>query len=556
MHRTEDHIWRDGRMTKPQRDDERSLHDLLAKLLDGSITESQHHELQNRLRDDPVAQQAYFDYLDLDTDLREMSMATGGTSAQPVSSAASPSESINTKRNAQLTGWKRFTMLLTLAASLLLMASLVWWNRGSQVAMESRHDVVLVQSAGGELYRDILPSIGRPLQNNHEYALTAGFIELKFANGAEVILEAPAVLEIAAADRLIVKHGSCSVHAPPGAEGFQVITPQTDVTDLGTRFSVLVGEGGETEVHVVEGAAEARPRDNSEAAPLLLKQHQASRFSGNAMLSIDFTPNRYRRDLPDRVVGFQVGTTDGRLNGQLERVTVQRAGIPRAFDARQLIGIEVTHFRGGSNSHCLSVAMGSDVNSVDNRRRVMESDLLLHTGFLNPGGSTQSLTHDPNLSGQDDAEPTPGLAIRFREPVINGPGPDVVFFEMQSVVDPMDGDGFHVSPLRFAPGLRSWTVTRYDITLQSPEAQLMPSFDLLQFDKNVGSLEDLLTGTYQTRKPAIPFWVIAVGIDLSDLGYAAGTPVDGLFFQDAVDDEHLVDPVFVAGLASSEDEAQ
>ena len=255
-------------------------------------------------------------------------------------------------------------MWFTLAASLLLLlTSLVWWNHDTQVASGGRHDVVLVQSAGGELYRDILPAVGQPLQNNHEYALTAGLIELKFPSGAEVILEAPAVLEIAAADRLIVRHGSCSVHAPPGAEGFQVITPQTDVTDLGTRFSVLVGEGGETEVHVVEGAAEARPRDNSEATPLALKATSGKPLFRNAMMSIDFTPDRYRRDLPDRVVGFQVGTTDGRLNGQLERVTVQRAGITRAFDAEQLIGIEVTHFRGGSNSHCLSVAMGSDVNS-------------------------------------------------------------------------------------------------------------------------------------------------------------------------------------------------
>ena len=543
-------------MTQRGLNDDRGLHELLARLLDGSITESQHLELEDRLRHDPAARQSYFDFLDLDTDLREMSIAATGTSVQPAGSALAPSESIDTKHTALSTGWKRITMLLALAASLLLMASLVWWKHVSQVANGSGQDAVLVQSAGGELYRDVLPAVGQALQSNHEYALTVGLIEMKFPNGAEVILEAPAVLEIAAADRLIVKHGSCSVHAPPGAEGFQVITPQTDVTDLGTRFSVLVGEGGETEVHVVEGAAEARPRDDSEAVPFLLKQHQASRFSGNAMMSIDFTSNRYRRDLPDRVVGFHVGTTDGRLNGQLERVTVQRAGIPHAFDARQLIGIEVTHFRGGSNSHCLSVAMGSDVNSADDRLTVMQSDLLLHTGFLNPGGSTQSLTHDPHLSGQDDVEPTPGLAIRFREPVINGPGPDVVFFEMQSVVDPMDGDGFHVSPLRFAPGLRSRTVTRYDITLQSPEAQPMPNFDLLQFDTNVGSLEDLLTGTYQTRKPAIPFWVIAVGIDLSDLGYAAGTPVDGLFFQDAMDDEHFVDPVFVAGLPSSEDDAQ
>jgi hypothetical protein len=187
---------------------------------------------------------------------------------------------------------------------------------------------------------------------------------------------------------------------------------------------------------------------------------------------------------------------------------------------------------------------------------VMESDLLLHTGFLNPGGSIQSLTHDPKLSDNDGAATTPGMAIRFREAVINDPGPDVVFFELQSVVDPMDGDSFHVSPLRFEPGLRSWTVTRYDITLQSPEAKPMPGFDLLQFDKSVGSLEDLLTGTYQIRKPAIPFWVIAIGIDLSDLGYAAGAAVDGLFFQDAMDDEHCVDPVFVGGLPSLVEKAK
>ena len=40
----------------------------------------------------------------------------------------------------------------------------------------------------------------------------------------------------------------------------------------------------------------------------------------------------------------------------------------------------------------------------------------------------------------------------------------------------------------------------------------------------------------------------AVGIDLSDLGYAAGAACVGLFFQDAADDKAIIDPTFIAGL--------
>ena len=45
---------------------------------------------------------------------------------------------------------------------------------------------------------------------------------------------------------------------------------------------------------------------------------------------------------------------------------------------------------------------------------------------------------------------------------------------------------------------------------------------------------------------------LAVGIDLSDLGYARGEFVEGLFIQDALDDGHYVDPVFIAGLPEEE----
>jgi hypothetical protein len=61
-------------------------------------------------------------------------------------------------------------------------------------------------------------------------------------------------------------------------------------------------------------------------------------------------------------------------------------------------------------------------------------------------------------------------------------------------------------------------------------------------------LDELLSHPTERSRPALRFRALAVGIDLSDLGYAANAEVPGLFFQDALDDGHQVDPVFIAGL--------
>jgi len=45
--------------------------------------------------------------------------------------------------------------------------------------------------------------------------------------------------------------------------------------------------------------------------------------------------------------------------------------------------------------------------------------------------------------------------------------------------------------------------------------------------------------------------VIAVGIDMSDLGYSLGANVEGLFLQHAADDNDSFDPVFIAGLPTT-----
>jgi hypothetical protein len=534
-------------MTERRDDPDHALHTLLSRLLDGSISDQEYSELQFRLRDNPAAQQLYFDYLDLDTDLRQMSYGRSAVNNKPIVPSRLNKNTITL-----------FALgSLAIAASVMFIATFPAWIRHDTLAVSKAKDVVLVQSAGGRFFRDTMPAVGLPLESHHEYALIAGVIELKFTGGAQVILEAPAVLEIASAERLIVKRGSCSVYAPPGAEGFQVLTPQSEVTDLGTRFAVSVSEVGDTEVHVVEGTAEVRGLDPKSLDKVLLKERQASRFDGDDSSAIEFTSSQFRSHLPDRVISFRIGSVGGVSNGQLESVSVQRAGRPHEYTVQQLIGVEVTHFRGGSNTHHLSAALGEDIAEGFNRKGTIDSDSLLHTGMLNPGGSRQVLTHDPVLKGNAETDTTPGMAIRFRKPVVNGPGPDVVFFELQSVANPADGDGFHVSPLQFEPGLRSVTVMRYDITLNSAEALRLPKFDLLRFESRVTSIDDLLTGSFKQSRPSLDFYAIATSIDLSDLGYPMDVAVEGLFFQDAADDEeHQVDPVFIGGLPPLKEKAE
>jgi hypothetical protein len=407
----------------------------------------------------------------------------------------------------------------------------------------------LVQSAGAQFFDGSRLAPGDEFIVDEEYALTQGMVELKFADGAGVILEAPAVFEVESGERLRLKIGQCSVHAPDGAEGFRVETPSSRIIDLGTRFAVRVNEVGETDVQVVEGAAEVLSSRTADPLAVRLDEHQARRIGGATAPDpqpLPFDPQSYRRDLPDRVLSYAATAPDGRHVTDLVSIEVQRRGRTRNYRTDELIGVELVHFR--SNASCYNIVTTPGFSG--DWTETIDSDSALNTGIINPGGAREPLTGSPVLAapGIPAEQTTPGMAIRFRQPVVNGPGPDVVFFELNSVVDAPDGDPFHVSPLEFAPGLRSLTVRKYDLTMASPQARPIAAFDQFRFEAPPGSLDELLSAPAERRHPPLGFRALATGIDLSDLSYPPGAQVGGLFIQDAFDDDHYVDPVFIAGL--------
>src|SRR5581483_6492803 len=79
---------------------------------------------------------------------------------------------------------------------------------------------------------------------------------------------------------------------PGAAAGFEVISAQGKVIDLGTEFGVAVAGGGATDVYVFEGQVRA----HAAAGAVHLTQHQAARIeAGKVTVQPAAAADRYVR---------------------------------------------------------------------------------------------------------------------------------------------------------------------------------------------------------------------------------------------------------------------
>tara|TARA_R110002095_G_scaffold215072_2_gene208427 strand:+ start:18026 stop:19804 length:1779 start_codon:yes stop_codon:yes gene_type:complete len=497
-------------------------------------------------------------------------------SQQPASSSAiSQGSTHNTKQTDRKliggSGW-------IVAAILIIALPIVWFSANNQSNVpvaediqKSRGDVHFKNISQAQFFGELPPRAQSLLTQRRDYVLLSGLVELAFPQGASAIIEGPAVFRVLSDECLALDVGQCSVHAPDGAEGFRIETPVTRVVDRGTRFVVNVSETSETEVHVIEGIADIY-RNSTEQFPkqatgqnkkrlteipdnrtfeLRLNNQEACRLNEDESFLVEptkFNPSIYRSNLPDRVISYNATKgADGRAE-LLRDVTVQRGDKVLQYPVEKIIPVEVTYFKAAPgldrNGH---IAGGP---SLSNPRADFLADTALNTGIINPGGSQTSLVSNPVLQHRegDEQEATPGIALKFQTPVKNGPGPDIVFFELQTFSNPPEGDAFHVSPMKFTAGRKSHTIQAYDLSISSPECLELTQFHLYPFKKQVASLHDLQTAECAGKPIRLKFWVLAVGIDLSSLGYLPGEEIEEIFIQDAQDDQNIVDPVFVGGL--------
>ena len=91
------------------------------------------------------------------------------------------------------------------------------------------------------------------------YELKEGMVHLRFASGADLVIEAPARFELVDAMRARVHWGQVRSIVPPTAKGFTIATEGVDFEDIGTEFGLRVERGtGASAMHVFEGQVNVR----------------------------------------------------------------------------------------------------------------------------------------------------------------------------------------------------------------------------------------------------------------------------------------------------------
>jgi hypothetical protein len=99
------------------------------------------------------------------------------------------------------------------------------------------------------------------------YRLERGSVQLRFGNGADVVIEGPAAFDLVDAATMHLNYGSLWAHCSEEARGFAVRMPGgRELVDFGTEFGARVDAEGGAQVKVMQGEvkisdAVARPLD-------------------------------------------------------------------------------------------------------------------------------------------------------------------------------------------------------------------------------------------------------------------------------------------------------
>lgn len=179
-----------------------------------------------------------------------------------------------------------------------------------------------------------------------EHQLAEGLVEIEFAEGTRVVLEAPVSFKLTGTNAMELADGRLVAHVPPSGYGFTVDTPTARIVDYGTEFGVEADGYRETQVHVFQGEVRAAARVEGtvvgDPVPLLTEQAASIDAGGASIARIDFDMAFERRvakrlDLADMIVGGD-GTTGRRDVGIHPLTGAMAREIGSASDAMIMLG--------------------------------------------------------------------------------------------------------------------------------------------------------------------------------------------------------------------------
>lgn len=180
------------------------------------------------------------------------------------------------------------------------------------------------------------------------FELVEGLATLQFDSGAEVVLEAPATLEIIDSMNCRLMRGTVVADVPPQAIGFTVDTKDAKIVDLGTRFGVSADEDGKYLVHVIEGLVEVAHKGED-----TIKKVTPERLLDRGLLKRQLSPSSDNIDeanrwQPDVIVSDSQGWQTISTNyGSGRDSFVQPTKAPRNFGGDPFMRVKNTTLNAG-----------------------------------------------------------------------------------------------------------------------------------------------------------------------------------------------------------------
>ncbi|WDI41575.1 LamG-like jellyroll fold domain-containing protein [Bremerella sp. P1] len=271
---------------------------IFSRYVSGEISPEEIATLETALRDDPDLRQEFIDYLNIDSALGDLAALSDEElkEAEQIVASVSDDPSYVTKDTSQRQNLYRTVVGLSALAATFLVIALVWNS------LSLNDGVVPVATLVSEV-DSVLMLDGKPWSSSHlltgDYVLERGLMHLRFGGGVMVYIEAPARWKAASKERLVLYDGRISASVPPEGVGFTVETPEAEIIDFGTEFSVDVN-GGASEVHVFEGLVRVQPRlrgneKPAEAIDLRTSQAVKIREVSPNPVPIELAKNRFIR---------------------------------------------------------------------------------------------------------------------------------------------------------------------------------------------------------------------------------------------------------------------
>jgi hypothetical protein len=262
-----------------------SFQDLIDDYLSELLDETRLRALEERLRCDADARRYFVRYARLHTDLHLEARARRA-SAQALDRIEQLTQP--TPGPVSSSGQWRFLVrywalaVLVPAACLLLAIAAGWWFATGRLGREGTAGepaIAWLVNAQNCQWSEEEPA--GDMHAGKMLRLERGLAQVRFRCGARVVLESPADLELLSGRSARLWRGKLTARAPGTATGFEILSPQGKVIDLGTEFGVAVSANDTTDVYVFEGKVEAHPAGslNTRTAAVSLTRNQAARMA-------------------------------------------------------------------------------------------------------------------------------------------------------------------------------------------------------------------------------------------------------------------------------------